>query len=121
MSTVVLEKKADLAGPGIGDDIELEKVLPKDYPSLLTPKETQRAIFHLKRYVADDLCRELNLMMVEVPLIVDVESGVNDMLDRDGSRTPIQFPISNDRDKHPLDGQVVQAATDVEEARTQAV
>ena len=40
-------------------------------------------------------------MMVEVPLIVDVESGVNDMLDRDGSRTPIQFHISNDRDKHP--------------------
>ena len=47
----------------------------------------------------------------EVPLIVDVESGVNDMLDRDGSRTPIQFHISNDRDKHPLDAQVVQAAT----------
>ena len=50
-------------------------------------------------------------MMVEVPLIVDVESGVNDMLDRDGSRTPIQFHISNDRDKHALDAQVVQAAT----------
>jgi aspartate--ammonia ligase len=46
-----------------------------------------------------------------VPLIVDVESGVNDMLDRDGSRTPIQFHISNDRDKHPVDAQVVQAAT----------
>ena len=50
-------------------------------------------------------------MMVEVPLIVDVESGVNDMLDRDGSRTPIEFHISNDRDKHPVDAQVVQAAT----------
>ena len=33
------------------------------------------------------------------------------MLDRDGSRTPIQFHISNDRDKHPIDAQVVQAAT----------
>ena len=50
-------------------------------------------------------------MMVQVPLIVDAESGVNDMLDRDGSRTPIQFHISNDRDKHPMDAQVVQAAT----------
>ena len=50
-------------------------------------------------------------MMVQVPLIVDVESGVNDLLDRDGSRTPIQFHISNDRDLHPLDAQVVQAAT----------
>jgi aspartate--ammonia ligase len=49
--------------------------------------------------------------MVEIPLIVDSESGVNDMLDRDGSRTPIQFHISNDRDKHPIDAQVVQAAT----------
>src|SRR6202162_2471796 len=50
-------------------------------------------------------------MMVEVPLIVDVESGVNDMLDRDGSRTPVQFHIANDRNLHPLDAQVVQAAT----------
>jgi len=49
-------------------------------------------------------------MMVQVPLIVDVESGINDMLDRDGSRTPIQFHISNDYDKHPIDAQVVQAA-----------
>jgi len=40
-------------------------------------------------------------MMVEVPLIVDVESGVNDMLDRDGSRAPVQFHISNDRNLHP--------------------
>jgi aspartate--ammonia ligase len=33
------------------------------------------------------------------------------MLDRDGSRTPIQFHISNDHDKNPIDAQVVQAAT----------
>jgi aspartate--ammonia ligase len=111
MSTLVLDKKADLAGPGIGDYLELEKILPKDYRSLLTPKETQQAIFDVKRYIEDNLCRELNLMMVEVPLIVDVESGVNDMLDRDGSRTPIQFHISNDRNLHPIDAQVVQAAT----------
>jgi aspartate--ammonia ligase len=49
--------------------------------------------------------------MVQVPLIVDADSGVNDMLDRDGSRTPIQFHISNDRGKNPIDAQVVQAAT----------
>ena len=104
-------KKADLAGPGIGDYAELEQILPGDYHALLTPKETQKAIFRLKRYIEDNLCKELNLLMVQVPLIVDAESGVNDMLDRDGSRTPIQFHISNDRDKHPLDAQVVQAAT----------
>jgi len=105
------DKKADLAGPGIGSYEELEKILPSDYSSLLTPKETQRAIFALKSYIEDALCRELNLMMVQVPLIVDVESGVNDLLDRDGSRTPIQFHISNDYNKHPVDAQIVQAAT----------
>jgi aspartate--ammonia ligase len=105
------DKKADLAGPGIGDYLELEKVLPTDYSSLLSPKETQKALFEVKRYIEDNLCKELNLMMVEVPLIVDEESGVNDLLDRDGSRTPIGFHISNDRDKHPISAQVVQAAT----------
>jgi aspartate--ammonia ligase len=111
MNTVISNKKADLAGPGIGDYNELEKILPSDYRPLLTEKETQQAIFQVKRYIEDNLCKELNLMMVEVPLIVDVESGVNDMLDRDGSRTPISFHISNDHDKHPIDAQVVQAAT----------
>ncbi len=110
MSTLAA-KRADLAGPGIGNYAELEKVLPTDYRSLLTPKETQRAIFAVKNYIEEHLCRELNLMMVSVPLIVDVESGVNDMLDRDGSRTPIQFHISNDHNQHPIDAQVVQAAT----------
>jgi len=105
------DKKADLAGPGIGDYAELEKILPADYESILNPKETQQALFAVKHYIEDNLCKELNLMMVQVPLIVDVESGVNDMLDRDGSRTPIQFHISNDHDKHPVDAQVVQAAT----------
>jgi aspartate--ammonia ligase len=105
------DKKADLAGPGIGDYTELERVLPEDYSSLLSPKDTQRAVFEVKKYIEDNLCKELNLMMVTVPLIVDEQSGVNDYLDRDGSRTPIQFHISNDRDKHPINAQVVQAAT----------
>jgi len=111
MTTLTYDKKADLAGPGIGDYTELERVLPNDYRSLLDRRETQQAIFQVKRYIEDNLCKELNLMMVEVPLIVDIESGVNDMLDRDGSRTPIPFHISNDRDKHPINAQVVQAAT----------
>ena len=110
MNTIA-DKQADLAGPGIGDYAELEKILPQDYASLLTRKETQLALAAVKTYIEENLCKELNLMMVSVPLIVDTESGVNDMLDRDGSRTPIQFHISNDHDKHPIDAQVVQAAT----------
>jgi aspartate--ammonia ligase len=57
------------------------------------------------------MAKELNLQMVQVPLIVDRLSGVNDYLDRDGSRTPIEFHISNDHGKNPIDAQVVQAAT----------
>jgi aspartate--ammonia ligase len=111
MATLTSPKVADLAGPGIGDYRELEKILPQDYHSLLTPKETQEAIFAVKNYIEKNLCEALHLMMVTVPLIVDTESGVNDMLDRDGSRTPIAFHISNDRDLHPIDAQIVQAAT----------
>lgn len=105
------DKKADLAGPGIGSYEELEKILPEDYFPLLNPKETQIAITSLKGYIEKNLCKELNLIRVECPLIVDAESGVNDLLDRDGTRTPIQFHISNDYDQHPIEGQVVQAAT----------
>jgi len=105
------DKKADLAGPGIGDYAELEKILPDDYEPLLDPRQTQKALFEAKNYIEQNLCRELNLTMVSVPLIVDVQSGVNDYLDRDGSRVPIEFHISNDYDKHPIDAQIVQAAT----------
>lgn len=104
-------KPADLAGPGVGDYDELENILPRDYSSLLTPRETQQAVFALKTYIEEQLCNTLYLMMVTVPLIVNVESGVNDYLDRDSSRTPVQFHIPNDNDKHPIDAQVVQAAT----------
>lgn len=105
------DKKADLAGPGIGSYEEIEKILPTDYKPLLPPKERMQALFEVKRYIEENLCKELNLQMVQVPLIVDRESGMNDYLDRDGSRTPIEFHISNDYGKNPVDAQVVQAAT----------
>ncbi|MBU1492529.1 MAG: aspartate--ammonia ligase, partial [Actinobacteria bacterium] len=82
------DKKADLAGPGISTYPEVAKVLPTGYRSVLTPMETMEALFASKAFIEEGLCRELNLKMVQVPLIVTRESGVNDMLDRDGSRTP---------------------------------
>ena len=103
-------KAADLAGPGIGNYADLEKILPADYESLLDPKETQIALAALKRYIEDNLCKELNLFHVEVPLIVSRESGVNDYLDRDGSRTPIEFPCGLGIEPR-IRAQVVQAAT----------
>jgi len=110
MTNNIKNKKADLAGPGIGNYNELEKKLPKNYKSLLSLKDTQKAIFAAKRYIEDNLAKELNLIMVTVPLIVDKESGVNDYLDRDGSRTPVEFPCGlgiNPR----IQAQIIQAAT----------
>ncbi len=104
------DKKADLAGPGISTYPEVEKILPSDYNSILNKKDTQKAIYAVKDYIEKNLCKELNLMMVQVPLIVTRESGVNDNLDRDGSRTPVEFPCGlgiNPR----LNAQIVQAAT----------
>ena len=107
----VTPKEADLAGPGIGDYDQLAGILPDDYAPLLSPRETMQALYPAKRLIEDRLCEELGLTMVQVPLIVDSESGVNDYLDRDGSRTPVGFHIANDRGVHPIDAEVVQAAT----------
>jgi aspartate--ammonia ligase len=104
------DKTADLAGPGIGTYEEVAEVLPTGYRSVLTPMETMRALFASKTYIEENLCRELNLQMVQVPLIVTTESGVNDMLDRDGSRTPVTFPAGLGIDPR-LNAEVVQAAT----------
>jgi aspartate--ammonia ligase len=105
------DKTADLAGPGIGNYEEVEQILPSDYESILNNKETQIALFEVKQYIEENLAKELNLIRVESPLIVDRDSGMNDYLDRDGSRTPIDFHINNDYNKNPIDAQVVQAAT----------
>jgi aspartate--ammonia ligase len=107
---VVADKKADLAGPGISTYEAVSKALPDDYSSILNRRETMQALYAAKRYIEENLARELNLMMVQVPLIVDAESGMNDMLDRDGSRTPVDFPCGLGIDPR-IHAQVVQAAT----------
>jgi len=110
MAIAQADKTADLAGPGVSTYDEVARQLPHDYRSLLSPKDTQQALFHVKRFIEDGLCRELNLFHVEVPLIVTAESGVNDYLDRDGSRTPVEFNCGLGLST-PLRCQVVQAAT----------
>jgi aspartate--ammonia ligase len=104
------DKKADLAGPGVSTYEEVAKILPTDYKPVLPPKERMRALFAVKNYIEDNLCKALNLQMVQVPLIVDRDSGVNDYLDRDGSRTPVEFPCGLGLEKR-IQAQVVQAAT----------
>ncbi len=106
----MIDLKADLAGPGIGNYNEVEKALPDDYEALLSPMERMKAVFAIKNYIEENLCRELNMQMVQVPLIVDKDSGMNDYLDRDGSRTPVGFSCGLGLD-NPIQAQVVQAAT----------
>ena len=53
MSDLTASKQADLAGPGIGNYEDLEKVLPTDYESLLDPKETQIALYAAKDYIEE--------------------------------------------------------------------
>ena len=104
------DKKADLAGPGISTYEEVEKILPDDYKALVGPKDRMKAVFKIKNFIEENLCKELNLFMVRVPLIVTKESGINDYLDRDGSRTPVEFPCGLGLEKRIV-AQVVQAAT----------
>jgi len=105
-----MDKTADLAGPGISTYEKVAEILPKNYRSTLNRKETQIALAEVKKTMEEGLCRELNLIRVESPLIMDRDSGMNDYLDRDGSRTPIDFQCGLGLDKK-IDTQVVQAAT----------
>lgn len=106
-----LERTAGMPRPEGGSYAELEKLLPSDYDPLLEPRETQRAITELKTFIEDGLCRELALMRVTVPLVLDAETGLNDYLDRDSTHLPIEFRIANDSGQHPIRAQIVQAAT----------
>jgi aspartate--ammonia ligase len=104
------DKKTDLAGPGISTYKEVSKILPTNYKALLPPLKRMEALYMVKDFIEKGLAEALNLQMVQVPLIVSKNSGVNDYLDRDGSRTPVEFPAGLGLDKR-IDAQVVQAAT----------
>ncbi len=110
MAEIGASKRADLAGPGVSTYEEVAKILPNDYEPILPPLKRMKALFEVKNYIETNLCKELNLQMVQVPLIVERESGVNDALDRDGSRTPVEFPCGLGLEKR-LNAQIVQAAT----------
>ena len=105
-----MNKKADLAGPGVSSYPEVDKVLPTDYEPILGPKDTQKAIAAIKEYIEHGLSRELNIFRIECPLILTKACGMNDYLDRDGSRTPVDFTAGLGLDKR-IEVQVVQAAT----------
>ncbi|NBC06784.1 MAG: aspartate--ammonia ligase [Bacteroidetes bacterium] len=104
------DKQTDLTGPGISTYEEVKKILPDDYQALLPPLKRMQALYHIKEYIEKGLAEALNLQMVQVPLIVRKDSGVNDYLDRDGSRTPVEFSTGLGLPQR-ITTQVVQAAT----------
>jgi len=103
-------KQSDLAGPGISTYEAVNEALPKNYKALQTPMKRMEALYEIKEFIEKGLAKALNLQMVQVPLIVSKDSGVNDYLDRDGSRTPVEFPAGLGLEKR-IEAQVVQAAT----------
>ena len=108
--TQTYDKAQDLAGPGISTYEQVAQALPDNYRPLLGPKDRMKALYAVKHFIEENLCRELGLFMVQVPLIVTRESGLNDYLDRDGSRTPIDFACGLGLDER-IEAQIVQAAT----------
>ena len=70
--------------------------LPRDYTSLLSIYETQKAIGLLKRLFEDKLSGALRLHRVSAPLFVAAASGLND--DLNGVERPVAFEINGVED-----------------------
>ena len=69
-------------------------MIPKDYRSRLTVRQTQLAIKKVKDFFERDLAIELNLTRVSAPVFVDRESGLNDNLN--GVERPVSFSIKDE-------------------------
>lgn len=70
--------------------------VPEGYQSVLSVKETQGAIKHVKDYFERQLAKQLNLTRVSAPLFVKPESGLNDNLN--GVERPVSFGIKEQGD-----------------------
>ena len=66
-------------------------IIPKEYRSPLTIRETETAIKETRDYFQERLCKNLHLMRVSAPHFVRPESGLND--DLNGVERPVSFDI----------------------------
>jgi aspartate--ammonia ligase len=66
------------------------------YKSMLTLRETEKAIKEIKDYFEETLARNLNLQRVSAPLFVRKGSGIND--DLNGIERKVTFQIKDDND-----------------------
>ncbi|MBP3815228.1 MAG: aspartate--ammonia ligase [Firmicutes bacterium] len=71
--------------------------IPKDYESLISPMETQRAIKKIKDYFQQELAYGLNLRRVSAPLFVDPDTGLNDNLN--GTERRVEFTLKDMNEK----------------------
>jgi aspartate--ammonia ligase len=72
-------------------------IIPKDYKSLLTIRQTEVAIKKVKDFFERDLAIQLNLTRVSAPLFVKTSSGLNDTLN--GIERPVSFDIKGETDE----------------------
>jgi len=74
-----------------------ELIIDKKYKSLLSLRETERAIKFIKDSFQVNLARALRLQRVSAPLFVRGGSGIND--DLNGSERKVTFPIKQDNSR----------------------
>lgn len=70
-----------------------EIMLPDDYSSVLSRKETQKAVAIGRDYFRKELGDALNLVRIPCPLIVPKSSGIND--DLNGIERKVEFSMAN--------------------------
>ena len=79
-------------------------IIPEGYKSLITLKETEKAIQMMKEHFESGLASDLRLRRVTAPLFVLKGTGLND--DLHGVEKPIVFPI---KDMRGQEAEVVQS------------
>jgi len=71
----------------------MKLIIPKNYSSSLTLKETERAIKMVKDFFESNLASELKLRRVTAPLFVQRGTGIND--DLNGTERPVSFEVKD--------------------------
>jgi aspartate--ammonia ligase len=71
----------------------MQLIIPNNYKSFLSLKETERAIKMIKDFFESNLAAELKLRRVTAPLFVQRGTGIND--DLNGVERPVSFPVKD--------------------------
>ena len=75
-----------------------ELIIPKNYETVISQMETQRAIKKIKDYFPQELPYGLNLRRVTAPLFVDPDKGLNDNLN--GTERRVSFTLKGISEKN---------------------